>query len=66
MICEIKRDYVAEELFHGHPVEYANLLNYVRSLEFEAKPNYEKLRNMFKRFFHLNKFVDDGTFDWNH
>lgn len=65
MICDMKRTTGEEELLEGHPVEFAHYIKYVRALEFEAEPNYGKLRNMFKRLYHTNKFKDDGLYDWN-
>ncbi|KAI2798374.1 hypothetical protein RDWZM_004712 [Blomia tropicalis] len=65
MIVEKKRSISAEELCDGHPQEFLCYLKYVRSLDFDAEPNYEKLRNMFKRRFHLEHFRDDGIYDWN-
>lgn len=65
LICEMKRTVVEDELLDGHPPEFIYYLKYVRSLDFEAIPNYDKLRNMFKRVFHVNKLKDDGVYDWN-
>src|SRR5699024_295710 len=60
MICDLKRNIAEEELCQGHPSEFVYYLKYVRSLEFEATPSYEKIRNMFKRMFHQNHLKDDG------
>lgn len=65
MICELKRDTPEEDLCAGYPQEYMNYLKYVRALGFEDTPDYEKLRNMFKRLFHLQGMRDDGVYDWN-
>ena len=65
MICDRKREIAPEELLKGHPIEFVSYLKYVRALDFEAKPNYDKLRNMFKRLFYLNNLKDDGVYDWN-
>lgn len=65
MIVDRKRSISPEELCDGHPHEFLYYLKYVRSLDFDSIPNYEKLRNMFKRRFHLEQFSDDGIYDWN-
>ena len=64
-ICNMKRDTPDEELFDGFPLEYLFYHQYVRHLEFEEVPNYEKVRNMFKRLFIRQNFCDDGHYDWN-
>lgn len=61
----MKKSIPDEELCSGHPDEYVFYLKYVKALQFEENPSYNKLRNMFKRMFRQNSFKDDGIFDWN-
>ena len=35
-----------------------------RSLQFDAEPNYEYLRELFRYEFRRYKYNDDGIFDW--
>jgi casein kinase I family protein HRR25 len=35
----------AESLTKGLPIEFANFLNYVKTLRFEEKPDYQFLKN---------------------
>merc|ERR1712137_108754 len=53
-----------EELCSGYPNEFANYLNYVRSLRFSDKPNYEYLRKIFRDLFIRNGYVYDSVYDW--
>lgn len=65
MICSMKKNISEEKLVDGSPSEFITYLKYVRSLDFDSTPNYDKIRNMFKRLFHQNNISDDGVFDWN-
>ena len=66
MIYSLKQFYSAEDLCEGHPVEYIAYLKHVRSLDFDEDPLYGKMRHMFKTYFHMRKYKDDGVYDWNH
>lgn len=39
-------------------------MRYVRSLEFQARPDYSYLRYMFSKLFLVRKFEHDDVFDW--
>ena len=40
-------------------------MEYVKNLEFEAKPDYKLLITMFKELYFKLGYKDDGIFDWN-
>lgn len=64
-ILDMKRDIPVDELCAGFPEEYQCYLRYARALTFDQTPNYNRLRNMFKRLFQQQHFQDDGIYDWN-
>ena len=45
-------------------VEFSTYLNYVRSLKFEDKPDYDFLRKIFKELFFRMGYEWDFMFDW--
>eukprot|EP00818_Percolomonas_sp_WS_P010770 CAMPEP_0117445474 /NCGR_PEP_ID=MMETSP0759-20121206/5815_1 /TAXON_ID=63605 /ORGANISM="Percolomonas cosmopolitus, Strain WS" /LENGTH=374 /DNA_ID=CAMNT_0005237653 /DNA_START=162 /DNA_END=1283 /DNA_ORIENTATION=+ len=51
-------------LCEGYPKEFATYLSYVRSLRFEDKPDYQKLRKLFRDLFVREGFMMDHIFDW--
>ena len=53
-----------EVLCKGFPNEFANYLNYCRSLRFEDRPDYGYLRRMFKELFTREGYQMDYVFDW--
>lgn len=63
-ISGVKQDTSDEELCRGYPEEFCIFLQYCRSLQFSEKPNYDFLRNLFRKLFEREGFVDDGIFDW--
>ncbi len=48
----------------GLPLEFAEYLERVRMLEFEDKPDYTALRNIFKKLFYKLGYEYDYMFDW--
>ena len=47
IVAENKQQISVDELCHGLPMEFSSLLNYSRSLPFDAKPNYHYLFDLF-------------------
>ena len=47
-IYEVKQKTKLSELCAGHPPEFADFLHYVRRLNFEDKPSYRQLKNLFR------------------
>lgn len=45
--------------------EFADYLNYCKSLKFEDQPDYNMLRHRFRQLFHLQNYTYDYVFDWN-
>lgn len=63
-ISEKKLATPVETLCRGFPPEFANYLNYTRSLRFADKPDYAYLRKLFRDLFIREGFVFDGVYDW--
>ena len=47
LITEIKSKVTIESLCENTPKEFAELLTYVKNLEFEQEPNYNYMRKLF-------------------
>ena len=63
-IYVMKKKIKAEVLCYGLPIEFQDYINYVKSLEFEQKPNYNYLRGLFINIMKKNNFSDDRLFSW--
>jgi len=63
-ISEKKMATQVEALCKGFPSEFAVYLNYVRSLRFEDKPDYQYLRKLFRDLFVREGYQMDYVFDW--
>lgn len=53
-----------EVLCKGLPPEFINYLNYVRSLKFAEKPDYNFIKRLFKELFIRYNFRLDYLYDW--
>eukprot|EP00826_Nyctotherus_ovalis_P057279 TRINITY_DN7824_c0_g1_i5.p1 TRINITY_DN7824_c0_g1~~TRINITY_DN7824_c0_g1_i5.p1 ORF type:complete len:156 (+),score=20.08 TRINITY_DN7824_c0_g1_i5:1044-1511(+) len=56
---------LVEELCEGLPQPFANLIRHARSLAFDERPNYIKLKKLFREYFIEKKFDANFAFDWN-
>eukprot|EP00929_Paragymnodinium_shiwhaense_P002257 TRINITY_DN102462_c0_g1_i1.p1 TRINITY_DN102462_c0_g1~~TRINITY_DN102462_c0_g1_i1.p1 ORF type:complete len:379 (-),score=94.67 TRINITY_DN102462_c0_g1_i1:277-1413(-) len=54
-----------EALCAGFPREFVEYFSYCRSLKFEDKPDYNKLREMLRSCFHKHGFAKDYQYDWS-
>lgn len=63
-LLEIKRTISASELCAGLPDEFAHFFRYIRSLDFEERPDYIRWRRAFGRAFKRHKFEYDNVYDW--
>ena len=53
-----------EDLTNGYPKEFRNLLSYSRKLQFEERPDYQKIIQMFREAFVRENFDFDFVYDW--
>ncbi len=58
---KLKLKLKTRELCFGLPNEFLLFLDYCRTLEWSAAPNYDYLRGLLRTCFITNGFVDDGT-----
>lgn len=60
-----KRTTTIEALCRGLPPEFALYFNYVRSLQFDERPDYTYIRKILKSVFLQEHYVNDGVYDWS-
>ena len=41
------------------------MLQYVRTIQFDQKPDYDYLINLIVKEFHNNNYKNDGKYEWN-
>jgi len=64
-IMAMKIDYTPERLCEGHPHEFLEYFQYCRNLQFEEKPDYIHIRELFKSVMLTNNdSADLNLFDW--
>ena len=63
-IGEKKQTTSIRELCDGYPEEFAIYLNYVRKLGFEETPDYDFLRELFRKVIKNMGETEDGMYDW--
>lgn len=63
-ILQKKRTTSIEQLTNELSPEFALYFNYVRSLQFDERPDYTYLRKIFRNAFIREKFKSDDIYDW--
>jgi casein kinase 1 len=63
-ISQKKQSTPIEVLCKGFPAEFAQYLNYTRSLRFDDKPDYAYLRRLFRDLFYRQGVRPDFEYDW--
>lgn len=66
LIYECKKNTTIEQLCQGLPKEFKLYMQHVKSLEFNEKPNYQYLYELFSRLFEKKKYIYDDEYDWIH
>lgn len=64
-ISEKKMSTTIDDLCKGYPHEFVTYLKHARALQFEERPDYSYLRQLFRMLFHRQGFTYDYVFDWN-
>lgn len=64
LIKEKKAGLSVDALCEGLPEEFATYITYTRSLGFKERPDYEYLRQLFRRLFAARGFEYDNVYDW--
>lgn len=65
VIAQKKASIPIPELCKDLPKEFEIYMDYVRTLFFDQKPDYDYLRSLFRGLFNRNGFVYDYKFDWS-
>lgn len=63
-ILQKKRTTTIESLCRGFPLEFQLYFNYVRSLQFDERPDYSYVRKIFRNVFIHENFRNDDMYDW--
>lgn len=61
---EMKRRITLDELCDGLPECFKKFMTYVRELAFDARPDYQYLREMFDDAYDKQQFQRQNKFDW--
>lgn len=64
-IRKLKQGLGSRTICSDLPKEFQTYLDYCQNLEFEQKPDYAYLRNLFASLFRKSKYVYDLSFDWS-
>ncbi|KAK5202406.1 hypothetical protein LTR41_011842 [Exophiala xenobiotica] len=64
LVLEKKQTTSTSELCDGLPTPFEEYMNYVRNLRYEDQPDYQHLRDMFKKLFRRQGLEYDDVFDW--
>lgn len=64
LVMEKKKALTVEELCWGLPPEFAEYMRYVNEHALGRRPNYAKLRRLFRRVAHREGIKYDDVFDW--
>ena len=64
IISKMKLEISEENMCEGLPNEFIHYLKYVKKLDFEQKPDYQYLINLFKSILLKNEKIKNSTFFW--
>ncbi|KAM0246461.1 hypothetical protein ACHAQJ_010222 [Trichoderma viride] len=64
-VTKLKLSLPIDIICQDAPSEFARHLKYVRSLKHNDKPNYAKLRDMYRRLMKRMGYQYDGVYDWD-
>ena len=64
-ILQKKLEISSSELCRGIPKEFENILEYVKNLEYEEKPDYKKLHDLLDKVMKNGNYKNDYIYDWS-
>lgn len=64
LIFNKKRETSIENLCKGLPLQFSKYIRYCRNLDFEDKPDYERLKDSFRNCFYMNRYDRGFEYDW--
>lgn len=66
LIAMKKMNATSNELFKNLPQQYKTVYNYIRSLNFNEKPDYTYIRSQIRAIFLKHNYKYDYVYDWYH
>lgn len=63
-VRDMKANLSLPDLCRGCPAEFVDFLAYCKKLDFQATPDYDHLRHMFRDLMSRNEFDYDAVFQW--
>jgi len=63
-IRDMKKQMKSAELFEGFPSEFERYLDYVRAMRKDELPNYQRVRDVFRKLAAQSGIAYDFEFDW--
>jgi len=63
-VRDMKKSYSNEKLVRGLPKQFLQFLNYIKTLKYETKPDYDYIHNLFLDLFRQNGGTNDTPYDW--
>jgi hypothetical protein len=64
-VLSVKKSTSLKALCEGFPEEFAQFIQYARSLDYEEEPDYDYLRQLLRNVSAREKYAHDDKFDWN-
>ncbi|KAH7823467.1 putative Casein kinase [Monocercomonoides exilis] len=64
-IGDVKMQTTADELCKYCPEEFSAYINYVKSLSYESKPDYQFCRDLFLSLMMKEGYITDSVFEWS-
>ncbi len=64
-VMQRKQSTTIETLCKSLPIEFTQYLYYARAIKFEDKPDYVRLKKLFRTLFHKQKMEQNFDYDWN-
>ena len=64
-ISEMKLMVSSDVLCKGMPAEIKQCLDHCKSLKFEQDPDYSLIKKLLSDILSVNKFDNDGVYDWS-
>ncbi|KRX10820.1 Protein kinase-like domain [Pseudocohnilembus persalinus] len=63
-VRQMKINMPEEDICDGCPKQFVTFLKYAKSLDFQEKPNYTYIQNLFQELMDQYNYLDDNVFDW--
>lgn len=64
-IKDVKLEYMNEKLTIGLPIEFTKIMNHIKSLKFQDRPNYMMIFDYMKNLYCQEGGTDELLFEWD-